>query len=299
MPGSPIERFAPAKINLYLSVLGRRADGYHDLDTVFVPLDLGDRIGLELAAPDVLEVRCPARPELDGEANLVHRALARYRVLAGAGAPGFRVRVEKEIPVAAGLGGGSSDAAAALLAAQEACGSPLDRAALHALAAELGADVPFFLGAGPAWGRGKGEVLEPVDDLPDLPLVLAVPAVAVSTAEVFRDWDDQPTRSLTKGAASDTRPRFSESVARAAQRVSNDLEVLTRRRVPAIGSLLDELVAAGALAAAMSGSGPAVFGLFRDTGSAQEAARGRLGTGTASMVRAVTGRGRNTRTGWP
>ena len=293
MNSGRIERQAPAKINLFLRVLGQRDDGYHDLDSVFVPLDLCDTVQIALASSNQLEVRCEGAPDLDGEHNLIYRALSSLREALGGAAPGFRVRVKKRIPVAAGLGGGSSDAAAALLGAQALLGAPLPRERLFALGAEVGADVPFFLaGPGPAWVRGKGERVEPVTDLPVLPLVLISPAAAVSTAEVFRVWDELPAMSLTKPAANGTKPRFFESVARVAAMVHNDLECVTAKRVPEVATSLAGLRAAGAIAAAMSGSGPSVFGLFESASAAKAASR-EMTSGPDCLVQVVTGLGRS------
>jgi len=293
MDSRRIQRLARAKINLSLSVLGRRDDGYHDLESVFVPLDLADRLELEAAPPGVLDVHCRGATGLDGARNLAHRALAWLREASGPGAPGFRLRIDKRIPVAAGLGGGSSDAAAALLAAQTLLAAPLPAPALLALGAELGADLPFFLAGGrPAWVRGTGERIEPLTDLPDLALVLVWPGIAVSTAEVFGDWDALQAKSLTKPSASGTRPRFFESVARAAAMVHNDLEQVTAERVPEVGRAVADLRAAGALAAAMSGSGSSVFGLFASTELAEAASR-ELTTGPGRQVRVVVGLGQS------
>jgi len=160
IPADSMDIAAPAKINLYLEVLGSRPDGYHELDSVLLPLDLADRLVIETAPSRGIAVECPARSDLDGEANLVHRALTAFADTLGAGAPGFHVVLEKRVPVAAGLGGGSSDAAAALKAASTLTGSPLGWEAMLELASDIGADLPFFMGSGPAWIRGKGEILE-------------------------------------------------------------------------------------------------------------------------------------------
>jgi len=286
-----IELEARAKINLSLCVNGRRADGYHELRSVFVPLDLCDRLRVQARTPPAVEVCCPERPDLDGRDNLVYRALARLREAVGSDAPGFHARLRKRIPVAAGLGGGSSDAAAALRAGQLLLPEPLPAPELAALALSLGADVPFFLQPGPAWVRGIGERIEPIDDLPDLPLVLVVPRVAVSTAEVFRAYDERPPKALTNHNTGGRKPRFSGAVARAARVVRNELEPVTARRVPEVARAVSDLRTAGALAAAMSGSGPATFGVFASAAGAEAAAKELSTARPDRLTQVVTGLG--------
>src|SRR6185503_9521759 len=185
---SPVVRHAPAKLNLTLAVTGRRDDGYHALHSVFVPLGLGDRLSL---APlggdrDTLHVSgLDAGPPAD---NLVFRALAAARAAVGGGwpggpgpAPAVAARLEKRIPVAAGLAGGSSDAAATVDGALEVWGAELDESTRHAVAAHLGSDVPFFLAGGPALVEGRGEHVAPLHGLHGAPgVALVTPLVAVS-----------------------------------------------------------------------------------------------------------------------
>ncbi len=201
---APVVRLAPAKVNLTLAVLGRRPDGYHDLHSVMVPLDLADRLSVSVAPPggaDTLHVDgFDPGPVAD---NLVLRGIAAARRAARAEwgrpdpPPPLAARLEKRIPIAAGLAGGSSDAAAAADAALEAWGVQLDDTARHALFAELGSDVPFFLVGGPALVEGRGERIAPLawlrdaDDRHDRPgLLLVTPAIGISTPAAFRAWDD-------------------------------------------------------------------------------------------------------------
>ena len=203
---SPVVRLAPAKLNLTLAVLGIRPDGYHELHSVMVPLDLADRLSVSVAppgAPDSLHVDGFDPGPVSG--NLVLRAFAAARRHAHPAwgrpdpPPALAARLEKRIPVAAGLAGGSSDAAAAADAALEAWGVVLDPQARHRLATELGSDVPFFLAGGPALVEGRGERVAPLAWLReasgppgrDAPaLLLVTPAVAISTPAVFRAWDE-------------------------------------------------------------------------------------------------------------
>ena len=186
---APVVRLAPAKLNLTLAVLGRRPDGYHNLHTVMVPLAIADRLSLAVTAggEDTLRVEGPDCGP--AEHNLVLRAIAAVRAAVGRGAvtPPLAARLEKRIPVAAGLGGGSSDAAAAIDAALEAWSAELDAERRLAVAAALGSDVPFFLSGGPALAEGRGERLTPLRGIRGEPpgVLLVTPALPVPTPEVF------------------------------------------------------------------------------------------------------------------
>ena len=243
---------APAKLNLALVVGPTRPDGLHELATVYQRLALHDTI--ELVPADELNV--------DGFADdtLVRRALEAAAAAAGV-EPRWRARIEKRIPVAAGLGGGSSDAAAALELAAESLGDALPRPALHELARALGSDVPFFLRSGPHLGTGDGTELEPVDLPQAFTVLLLVPAGAVkeSTASVYGSFD--------RGDGFEGRKaRLLEALAAGnlAALPSNDLASSPHT------ARLREL---GAFRADVSGAGPAVYGLFGDRAEADEAAR--------------------------
>lgn len=258
-----IRRFCPAKVNLYLKVLSRREDGYHELVTVMQPLTLGDELRLTPGPALTLECQHPEVPS--GPQNLVWRAAAKFGEATG-GEPRVHIRLVKNIPVAAGLGGGSSDAAGTLLALNELARRPLSPPRLHDLAAGLGADVPFFLQPGPAVGRGIGTVLSPLD-LPPYWYVLLNPGIAISTAWVYGNLDldylaaaGAPLPSAWDGGHPETW-------------VANDLETVTLSSYPELGDLLDGLSRAGARIWGMSGSGPTLFGLFMEAGAAREAAR--------------------------
>jgi 4-diphosphocytidyl-2-C-methyl-D-erythritol kinase len=259
---------APAKINLVLRVGPTRADGYHELASLIVALDVGDRIELEAAERTTVDA-----PALDGGDTLVRRALELLAERGGHG--GFAVRLDKRLPVGAGLGGGSADAGVALRAANRLLSEPLEPAALIALAAEVGSDVPFFA-AGLAAGemRGRGERVRALW-LHARPVVaLAWPGEAVSTAEVYAGYTNRWSEA---GFA-----RASESIALAARAdlrtlaalVANDLGDAAERLCPASAALRRELRARGALVAAVSGSGSAVFGIFETRERAETALRG-------------------------
>ncbi|AVO38302.1 4-(cytidine 5'-diphospho)-2-C-methyl-D-erythritol kinase [Pukyongiella litopenaei] len=249
--------FAPAKINLTLHVTGRRADGYHLLDSLVVFADLGDRVavapdtGLSLTVTGPMAGGVPTGPD-----NLVLRA-ARL-----AGVTGAAITLDKHLPAAAGIGGGSSDAAATLRVLRDRLG-----VAMPAPLA-LGADVPVCLAARTARMRGIGENVEPVSGLPPLPAVLVNPGVSVATPDVFRRL------SRRDGSAMDDIPAFADARACAdwlrGQR--NDLEAPARALAPGIGTVLTALGDSGAALVRMSGSGATCFGLFTDTATARQAA---------------------------
>lgn len=264
---------APAKINWYLAVLGRRADGYHELLTLFQTLSLADRV--ELEASRGIEVRSDLPSLPPGPGNLAYRAaetLARAAAAEGRPVPGVRILLEKRIPVGAGLGGGSSDAAAVLSGCNRLWGLDWPVRRLERLAAELGADVPFFLVGGTAWGRGIGERLEPLPEMPRFWLVLVKPPVSVLTGEVY----GRLALSAGKKTLSETAPlvaALERGDARLLGRhLHNDLEEVTARLHPEIRDIQGFLRREGAAGALMSGSGPTVFGLARDEAQARQLA---------------------------
>lgn len=259
---------AHAKVNLDLRVLGIRPDGYHELRTVFQTIELHDTLTcVERPGPFAVRCRTPGIP-LD-ESNLAWKAAAAlWRAVGRPGEPrDTAVSIEKAIPVAAGLGGGSADAAAALHGlARLWGGAPLTL--LREVAAGLGADVPFFLSGGTALGLGRGEEIYPLVDLPRHWVVIVRPPFGVSTAEAYAWYDEDRAAGLRE-------PRELQILpvpwpTRAAQMI-NDLEPPVVRRHPEIGALRAALREAGAVAAAMSGSGSAVFGLFRSRAAAARA----------------------------
>ena len=262
----PTRAVAAAKINLALVVGPRRRDGLHEVATVLQRIDVCDRIELEAGERLAIE-------GFPGD-TIVAAALA--RLAAGAGVePAWRVRISKEIPVAAGLGGGSSDAAAALQLANASLAAPLASKRLHALAAELGADVPFFLDPGPKLAEGLGERLSPLEIPQDFWIVVALaPELEkVSTGAVYARFDE-----LGGGPGFDGRK---ESLLRAldAARRPADLAALPPTdlgEASGAAALAQELRGVGAFRADVSGAGPAVYGLFASRSAARSAAR-RLG----------------------
>jgi len=273
---------APAKVNLTLAVSDRRPDGYHDLSTILVRLALADRVTarptgagptVERGVDRLVATGLPAGPVAD---NLVLRAAAALRRHLGRSAPPLEFGVDKVVPVAAGLGGGSSDAAAALAVASRAWGATLDRASRLRLAAAVGSDVPFFaLGAPAAWATGRGERLMPLPAPAGAPAcVLAVPVRGVATAVVFESFDRRPraTRGAHEAAAEATARLASalraglgaaELVRRADElRDANDLWAALAAIRPDVARLRDDLEARSGRPWLLSGSGPTLFALY-------------------------------------
>jgi 4-diphosphocytidyl-2-C-methyl-D-erythritol kinase len=265
----PLEEQAPAKVNLDLRVTGRRADGYHELDSIVAFAAGGDRLTFAPARQLTLELNGPFAAALAGQPdNLVLRAARRLAAHAGC-MPQVRIALDKRIPVAAGLGGGSADAAATLRGLSRLWRLGLTDADLLPLALELGADVPVCLGSRPARMRGIGERIGPLE-LPALDLVLANPNRAVPTAHVFAGlgaitpacMPDQPIPSGRADLLAWLRAR------------GNDLEAPARRLAPVIGEVIGALAAQpGCRLARMSGSGATCFGAFDDAPAAARAAR--------------------------
>ena len=262
-----LAQLAPAKINLFLRVVGQRSDGYHELDSVFLPISLYDRIQLEVrpSRSSSVALRCDRGDLPSDDRNLASRAASAFIAEFGIAAE-ILIDLHKEIPVGAGLGGGSSDAGAVLrmMAALYRTG---DAKRLSKLALKLGADVPFFLEPRPARVGGIGERIAPLKRAPSLPLVIAVPPFEVSTADIYgslrsAEWS---------GAVPEADMRAIESGQISPATLVNDLEQAAIRRHPRIGELKALLQDVGASAAAMTGSGGAVFGVFQD---AEAAARG-------------------------
>ncbi|MEJ2671146.1 MAG: 4-(cytidine 5'-diphospho)-2-C-methyl-D-erythritol kinase [Deltaproteobacteria bacterium] len=270
----------PAKVNLYLRVVGRRSDGYHELVTVMQPLTLADALTVTLGGEDI-RLECDAADLPCGPENLVWLAARQFQEETGQ-KRGMHLRLLKRIPVAAGLGGGSSDAASTLLALNNLAGNPLTPAHLHRLAGLLGADVPFFLDRQPAVGRGIGTRLNSVSLLPYWYL-LVNPGVPLSTRWVYENLDlaglpDAPeTENWDPG-----QPEVW---------VRNDLGAVALKRFPQLATLLDDLKDAGAWTQGISGSGPTLFGLFHTREKAQQAGlRLRRGfKGWLAVARGLTG----------
>ncbi|MBN2171894.1 MAG: 4-(cytidine 5'-diphospho)-2-C-methyl-D-erythritol kinase [Candidatus Krumholzibacteriota bacterium] len=275
--------FAPAKLNLGLEILHRRHDGYHEIETLFQALDLGDSLEFHNLPGDIrlqlaIEgLSVPAAPE-----NLVSRA---FRLLAArfpGRARGCAVRLVKRIPVGGGLGGGSSDAAAALKALDRLWGLDLEPAEMSELALELGSDVPFFLVGGTAIGRGRGERLLPLPPLRRGAFLLVYPGIQISTKWVYEHLKMGLTRNLYRISVEQVKAyllRFPAS----GMVMRNRLEDVVFPSHPVLGEVVAVLERVGAVHVAMTGSGATVFGTFPDR-SAADTARSSLGERWQSQV---------------
>ena len=286
---TPIVRLAPAKLNLTLSVVGRRPDGYHDLHSVFVPLALADRLSLCPAAAGEDSLSVVGLPVGADPTNLVLRALAATRRAVGGGwaggpapAPAVAARLDKRIPVAAGLGGGSSDAAATVEAALELWGAELEENHRLSVAAGLGSDVPFFAAGGPALVEGRGERVTPLNGLRGAPgILLVTAAVAVSTPDVFaaftaiRGTGDGAIRQSSIHLASELKGGLSavDLAARAGVLASaNDLLPAVALVLPSIVPFRRALTRLLRRPIGLSGSGPTLWAVYPSLAEAVTAA---------------------------
>ncbi len=260
---------AHAKINLALEVLGTRADGYHELETVMQTLALHDEI--ELHPAPAVELAVEGSGLTTGPENLARRAADLLRRRAGYGG-GVRIILRKRIPLAAGLAGGSADAAAVLRGLNRLWELNLGREELWELSSEIGSDVPFCLTGGTALCRGRGEMVFPLPPPPQAGVLLVKPGFGVSTAEVYRRFDRlaEPARP---GCARVLSAIDRGDIEELAAGLGNSLEQVVITMHPEIGRIKKEVAAAGALGVLMSGSGPTVFGIFRDYDAAARAAR--------------------------
>lgn len=249
---------AHAKVNLALHVRGKLPDGYHEIETVFAFCQAGDVVSAETADSISLRISGPFGDSLKPDGNLVTKAAAALREAGGA-SPGASIHLQKFLPVASGIGGGSADAAATLRLLNRVWGLDWPDERLEEVAAGLGADVPACVRSEPTTGKGRGDVLEPVDlGLSERPILLVNPRVEISTAEAFDRWD-----GIDRGALDDWRHG------------RNDLEPAAERLVPQIGGILAWLSAQrGAECVRMSGSGATCFALFRSDADRDHAAEG-------------------------
>jgi 4-diphosphocytidyl-2-C-methyl-D-erythritol kinase len=257
----------PAKVNLRLKVTGVRPDGYHELVSLMVPVDLFDFLDIRLNKTLKYTLDCTGYQVPADGTNLVLRAAESLEREAGL-RTGGHIRLHKNIPVSAGLGGGSSDAAAVLLSMNSMLGSPLTAQGLHDLAARLGADVPFFLDRRPAIARGIGDVLEPLERWQQHWYVIVAPPLHVSTAWVYRNYR---LNELTRDEYHYIKNQLGNESLAFAHILENDLETVTSANFPTIETLKRHLKEAGAGGVLMSGSGPSVFGVFDGEQSARTA----------------------------
>jgi 4-diphosphocytidyl-2-C-methyl-D-erythritol kinase len=260
---------AYAKLNLGLRVLYKRPDGYHEIRTVFQTISLADRLDVSFTPARKTRIATEGTPEIPD--NLVERA-ARLVLEALRIQGDVLFYLKKNIPTGAGLGGGSSDAAAVLLALPVLSGKALPADRLHAIAIELGSDVPFFLHGGTALGLGRGEELYPLPDLPAARGLLVAPAIHSSTAEAYRDLSARLTSIPLQNKLNSFRQEIWRGVAGAHMAVDdNDFEEVVFARHRGLKQIKEQLLRIGAKPAAMTGSGSAIFGIFAEAGRIERA----------------------------
>jgi 4-diphosphocytidyl-2-C-methyl-D-erythritol kinase len=268
---------AYAKVNLCLDVLSRRADGYHELRTVFQAISLQDTLELELRPKAGIELQVLGDGSLSGvphEENLVYRALRDLSAALGLG-QGVRAVLTKRIPVGRGLGGGSSDAAAALLGLLKLTKRNIEMARLLEIASGLGADVPFFLHGGRALGIGRGDEIYPLPDIQRRHLLVVSPhEIAVPTKDAYQWLSEGLSRELTNGEGPTKLLRFCALCwSPQGGALSNDFEAAVFPRYPRLALIKRELLQQGAAEASLAGSGSAVFGVYQHPAKARRAAR--------------------------
>ena len=265
---------APAKLNLSLDVTGRRDDGYHELVMLMQTVSVSDDITLLRGDGEGITAESNLRFIPNDDRNLAVRA-ARCFMQATGESFGLHIRMEKHIPVGAGMGGGSSDAAAVLRGMNRLCGEKLSRRDLETLACSIGSDVAFCVSGGTALARGRGELLEDLADLPDCRFVIVKPDFSVSTPELYKKLDSVPLRRHpdTQGLLEGIGKGDLASVCR---RMYNVFEDVPDRRMRTVRAIKSVLLDYGALGAMMTGTGSAVFGVY-ETDAAAAAARDALG----------------------
>jgi 4-diphosphocytidyl-2-C-methyl-D-erythritol kinase len=271
-----LKLFSPAKINLYLRIIGKRTDGYHELETVMLPLDFGDQIALHSRKSTItLECDDPRLPTDDS--NLVLRA-ARKLAKAFPTGKGAKVSLEKRTPLAAGLGGGSSNAAITLLGLKRLWKLDATSEKMHSLAASMGSDINFFMAGGAALCRGRGERIEAVPCKFSGAILLVNPGFGISTKWAYESW----ARAVPPGAGLTASPPEVNLLLRAlaeddltgvSRCLFNSLEAPSIRKFPVLELIKDAMRDGGAAGALMSGSGATVFGLFPDVKQAKISAR--------------------------
>lgn len=261
-----IQEKAYAKINISLDVAGKRPDGYHEMIMPMQTVSLCDTLTIRMEGEGI-RARSNLRYVPGDERNLAVRAAKRYLEAIGEEGQGLRIELDKRIPVGAGMGGGSADAAAALRALNRAYGDRLSREDLTALAAEIGSDVAFCLVGGTMLATGRGETLQPIAPLPPCHIAIVKPSFSISTPELFNKLDRAPIRIHpdTAGLIEAMEQGDLQGVCR---RLYNVFEDVDDRRMRSIRQIKGELLDGGALGAVMTGTGSAVFGLFEDAEAA-------------------------------
>lgn len=262
----PVTLQSPAKINLFLKIVAKRPDGYHDLFSLMCAIGLYDYIHIR-PGEHTVSITC-AHPDVpEDESNLAARAVLKFYEVIGMNPPGIHIEIQKKIPVGAGLGGGSSNAATVLTALNRFLNNPLPGPVLKKIGSGLGADVPFFLSGEPALASGIGDQLQAIGPICPYHVVIVDPMIPVNTGKVYKSFKLR----LTKCEKINNELKFKKSCLDPIDYLCNDLETVTARMHPEINQIKDALCAAGARGACMSGSGSSVFGLFDDRAKANQA----------------------------
>jgi len=252
---------ASAKVNLFLEVLRKRPDNYHDIETILQEIDLFDKVTLkENSSPEI--IIHSTRPDIPADnSNLAFKAAHLFKTYIKEEKRGVVINLEKNIPPAAGLGGGSSDAAATLMGLNKLWKVNLDRRTLLHLAEQIGMDVPFFIHGGLCLARGRGEKLTPLATRPEMWFILVIPSIKVSTAWAYNQLS---ISSLTRKSKKNRMIEALQSAdaGKIGKQLFNRLEEVTMIEHREIASIKEKMLSAGAGGALMSGSGPAVFGIF-------------------------------------
>ena len=286
MINSGIKLKAPAKVNVRLEITGKRPDGYHNIFSIFVPVELYDSLEIRKSGTGLIQFKSKGFDVPEDPTNLVYRAADTFFKKTGIKNSGLEIKLEKNIPVAAGLGGGSSDAASTLLALNELYEFPIKKEDLLATALNLGADVPFFIDAVPSIVTGIGEILEPLPNWPEYWYLIITPKVEISTAWVYQNYKME----LTSNEYDYIRKTLKNDDVIISNILKNDLEKVTSASFPIINTLKRKIMDAGAEGAIMSGSGPSVFGIFLSRAKAVSA-RDLLMSDNLRHISVVKGKG--------
>lgn len=256
--------YAPAKVNLRLDVVGKRSDGYHEIRNLMERVSIHDEIDIKIVEKG-LQVTCDNEDVPDDESNIAFKALKEILAYSSRNV-GVEVHIKKKIPVASGMGGGSSNAAAVIKGINHLLKLRLSKEKLIKIGFKVGADVPFFLFEGPALAKGIGEQLKKIRSMPKLLFLIVNPGIRISTKAVYQKFNVD-----RNGEEPEELPSIYRTKRDVAKILFNDLERVTIREFPVIGQIKEDLIKNGAIASLMTGSGPTVFGIFSDKNSLAKA----------------------------
>lgn len=265
-----IEETAYAKLNISLDVSAKRADGYHDMVMIMQSVSLGDDVSISLNDSGRFSARCDLRYLPSDDRNLAVKAARAYLTKLGKNDLGAEIEIKKRVPVGAGMGGGSADAAAVLRALNRHFGGALEDGELNALAATVGSDVAFCTFGGTMLAKGRGEILQALPDMPDCRFVICKPDFSISTPELFGKLDKVSVRHHPDTAGMIAALEKGE-LRELCRRMYNVFEDIDDRRMRTVSDIKSALLDCGAWGSVMTGTGSAVFGVFEDAGKAEKA----------------------------